>query len=76
MAQGRKILRRNGYRSDLGLKRRGQRVRTMPTLDTKRSSPKGRSCGQQSLQHYVTSDTLIAWPQIGEGRETRRASTR
>jgi hypothetical protein len=32
MAQGRKILRRNGYGSYLGLKRRGQRVRNMPPL--------------------------------------------
>jgi hypothetical protein len=33
MAQSRRILRRNCYGSYLGLKKRGQRVRTMPAHD-------------------------------------------
>jgi hypothetical protein len=47
---GRKILRRNGYGSYLGLNRRGQRVRTMPALDPFRNSTRsGRRSREWTL---------------------------
>jgi hypothetical protein len=48
MAQGRKILRRNGYGSYLGLKRRGRRVRTMRAVDPSEASALPIGCDAAS----------------------------
>jgi hypothetical protein len=48
VAQGRKILRRNGYGSYLGLKRRGRRVRTMRAVDPSEASALPIGCDAAS----------------------------